>query len=402
MSSVLKFLIGFLTFVLLWTLLILLLTAQLSYDGSPWAANLTTAFRQSTPWIFISPLIIVFSLWFPLIHDRWWMNTALHLSLCIIILLGIGRMRSIILAQWPAADKKQTTITQRPASSEATKENKRPSIQNIPEPLPAPILAPAHLEAEGNISKESKHSITKSEIDLSRTAPLGVPLYISILLLCSLFRYRQEVLTRDQKAQRLEAQLTQTQLDLLRSQLQPHFLFNTLNSISSLVHTAPDKADSMIIQLSNLLRCTLEQRDATFITLQQEIDTLLTYLDIQSTRFGDRIIVKTTIDPKTSDFSVPPMILLPLVENAVRYGVEKTMKPTTITIFSKLTADKLLLTITDDGPGITQSNETGTGVGLPNTTSRLLTLYPEGSTKVALAEDHNGHTVASIELPTSP
>ncbi len=388
---------GVFAFITLWTLLILLLTAQLSHDGSPWTINLATSFQQSIPWIFISPLIIVFSLWFPLIHDRWWINTALHLSLCIISLLCVGRMRSFILSQWPESDQRETMVTTHYPKSGAALQLNQPDATASP-------AQTSDLPPHADEKKEKPSVTTRVEIirSVSRTAPLGVPLYISIALLCSLFRYRQEVLQRDQKALQLEAQLTQTQLDLLRSQLQPHFLFNSLNSISCLIHSAPDKADSMIIQLSHLLRCTLEQRDATFITLQQEMDTLFAYLNIQSTRFENRIHVKTSIAPESVDLPIPPMILLPLVENAVRYGVEKTSDPTTIHISSELHPDKLILTVTDDGPGIKECNEAGTGVGLPNTTSRLKTLYPKGSTKVTLTTDSQGKTKASIQLPTSP
>ena len=397
MSSAFKFLMGSMAFIFLWTLLILLLTAQLSYDGSSWASNLATSFQQSIPWIFISPLIIVFSLWFPIIHDRWWLSTALHFSLCIITLFGADRLRNIILDQWPDSDERKPIISTQYQHSTG---NQNPIKAATPgNPSPPPHYSPV---AKKNTPKTAANANVEIIHIVSRTAPLGIPLYLSIVLLCSLFRYRQEVLQRDQKALRLEAQLTQTQLDLLRSQLQPHFLFNSLNSISSLIHSAPDKADSMIIQLSKLLRCTLDQRDAKFIPLQQEIDTLLTYLDIQSTRFGDRVIVQTSIASNTVNFPVPPMILLPLVENAVRYGVEKTSDPTTIRICSELTPTQLILSITDDGPGINTANETGTGVGLSNTTSRLQTLYLKDSTKVTLTENEKNQTVASIQLPITP
>ena len=397
MSSAFKFLMGVFAFIFIWTVLILLLTAQLSLDGSAWTTDGVTSFKQWLPWMFISPLIIIMSLWFPLIHDRWWISTVLHVSLCIITLLIVGHMKTEIFKQWPDTDEKTTATPQYPGL--AAPQSSNPPTESTHsgartrQPT-TPHNSETQVESTANASPLIK--------TLSRTAPLGLPLYISIVLLCSLFRYRQVVLERDKKALQLEAQLTKTQLDLLRSQLQPHFLFNTLNSISSLIHTSPDKADSMIIQLSSLLRSTLEQRDATFITLQQEVETLLSYLSIQSTRFGDRINIKKSIALHTENLPIPPMILLPLVENAVRYGVEKTSDTTTIEISSQLISTHLILTITDDGPGISQSNETGTGVGLPNTTSRLLSLYPDGSTHVSLTENNHGQTVASIKLPINP
>jgi len=398
MRSALKILLWSLTFILSWTLLIFFLTAQLSYDGSDWSTNFALTFRQSLPWIFTSPIIIIFSLWLPIVHDRWWINTLIHLTLCTLILISVGRMRETIERQFPSLQEKETTITTQRSSSAKKKS-------------PSPSPATPKIEKDDS-SKSSNETPTHSQIEniitrveiihnVGKSAPLGVPLYISIVLLVSLLRYRQDVHQRDEDALRLENRLTQTQLDLLRSQLQPHFLFNTLNSISCLIHSDPDKADSMIIQLSDLLRSTLEQRNETFIPLQKEIETLLTYLQIQSTRFGDRILIETSIAPETANLQVPPMILLPLVENAVRYGVEKSTAKTTIQISSQINYNKLILSVTDDGPGISTAEKGGTGVGLNNTTNRLISLYPKNSTQVSLKENAQGLTEASLEIPAS-
>lgn len=386
MRPILKFLLYLIAFVLAWVLLTLLLAAQLTYSGTAWTTSITIALRQSLPWMFASPLIVIFSLWFPIIHDRWWINALLHLSLCIFILLGVGKARELITETWNIPTKEDVKKNNQ---RQGTDQHERGSI--TPD---QPIIEGADHEEDFVTTLNIPHRI-------SQTAPLGIPLYITILLISSLGNYRQEIHRRDQAALRLETQLTQTQLNLLRSQLQPHFLFNTLNAISCLIHADPDKADSMVLQLSDLLRSTLDQRDATFIPLKKEIETIQTYLNIQSTRFGDRIVIQTNIDPATLAVPVPPMILLPLAENAVRYGVEKSTNPTTILIKSKTEPDKLILSITDDGPGIDDSETGGTGVGLNNTTNRLLTLYPEGSTQVILSENPDGHTVASVELPLS-
>jgi hypothetical protein len=395
--SAVKLLIGVLIFILVWALLILFLTAQLSYDGTDWSKNLIISIKQSIPWILTSPLIILLALWFPLVHNRWWINTLLHISLCIFILLIVTQMRGAIAKNWPDPEETETTI------SLPTRVEKK-----------IPLSPPYHSSSteassktnptDKETDKKETHIVTKVEVTqrIGRTAPLGVPLYTSIVLFISLLRYRQEIYRRDEAALRLETRLTQTQLDLLRSQLQPHFLFNTLNSISTLVHTDPDKADSMVIQLSNLLRCTLEQRDATFIPLEQEMATLQTYFNIQSTRFGDRIIIQTHIAPETAQLPVPPMILLPLAENAVRYGVEKSTKKTTIQIKSRIQSNQLVLSIIDDGPGIQASEKGGTGVGLTNTTNRLLTLYQKNKARVTLSENEQGLTEASITLPAIP
>jgi len=397
MRSALKILLWTITYILSWTLLIFFLTAQLSYDGSDWATNFALSFQQSLPWIFTSPIIIIFALWLPIVHDRWWINSLIHLTLCIIILIVVGKIRKPIGELFPPLKQKETTITTL-TSTKTSKTSKKPTPPNTETDKSTPAVS-----EDGDSHDQIENTITRVEIihNVGESAPLGVPLYISIVLLISLLQYRQDVHQRDEDALRLESRLTQTQLDLLRSQLQPHFLFNTLNSISCLIHSAPDKADSMIIQLSDLLRSTLEQRNEAFIPIEQEITTLLNYLQIQSSRFGDRILIKTSIAPETSKLQIPPMILLPLVENAVRYGVEKSTEQTTIHISSKISYNKLILSVTDNGPGIKTSEKGGTGVGLQNTTNRLQSLYPKDSTSVTLKENSEGLTEATIELPLS-
>ena len=395
MGSALKFLLYSIVFVLAWVLLTLLLTAQLTYSGSTWTSSLAASIRQLLPWMFVSPIIVLSSLWFPILHDRWSLNALLHLSLCMIILLAVSKIRETITTNW-SNPVIATTNTQSKLSQQQDEK-----ANNEPPPSTDQHTPPSTKKKNQSNHQPIQPQTTKHKLihSIAQTAPLGIPLYISILLVSSLSHYRQEIHSRDQAALRLETQLTQTQLNLLRSQLQPHFLFNTLNSISCLIYSDPDKADSMVLQLSDLLRSTLDQRDATFISLKQEVETVQSYLNIQSTRFEDRIVIKTSIAPGTLAVDVPPMILLPLAENAVRYGVEKSTTPTTILIESRTEPNKLILSITDDGPGIDETETGGTGVGLTNTTNRLLTLYPEGTTQVTLIENSDGFTIATIELP---
>ena len=374
MERVLKILLGFCSYILAWILLTLILTAQQTYGGSPWASSLLVSIKHMIPWALASPFIIIFSYWFPILYGRWWLNSALHVTLCIIILVGVGRIREILSTQWPDMITQETTIR---TSSLGRSEN-------------------ADQKTE---SQEVKIVRVEMIQEVSQTAPLGVPLYVTIVFLFSLSRYRGEISRRDKAAIRLESQLTQSQLDLLRSQLQPHFLFNTLNSISSLIYSDPDKADNIVIKLSYLLRRTLDQRDVTLIPLEQEIATIDAYLEIQSMRFAERMKIQFEVENGTLQLLVPPMILLPLVENAVRYGVEKSSQLTTISIASSTCEDRLTLVVCDDGPGFDPANESGTGVGLANIQSRLETVYPIGASDLTLIEHQGGGVIASIELP---
>lgn len=374
MERTLKLLLGFCSYILAWILLTLILTAQQTYGGADWAPSLLVSVKHMIPWALASPLIIIFSYWFPILYGRWWLSTVIHVALCIIILVGVGRIREMMSAQWPDMTTRQTTIRSSSLGSAETANQEK---------------------------QKQKIKVIRVEMiqQVRQTAPLGVPLYVTIVFLFSLSRYRGEISRRDKAALKLESQLTQSQLNLLRSQLQPHFLFNTLNSISTLIYSDPDKADSMVIQLSHLLRRTLDQRDVTLIPLEQEIATINAYLEIQAMRFSERMKVELNIEKDTLLLLVPPMILLPLVENAVRYGVEKSSQLTTIRIASSTCEGQLTLDVSDDGPGIDPANESGTGVGLANIQSRLETIYPMVSSCVTLTEQQGGDVIASIELP---
>ncbi|HXZ78635.1 MAG TPA: histidine kinase [Terriglobales bacterium] len=204
-------------------------------------------------------------------------------------------------------------------------------------------------------------------------------MYWVVLLLNLGWAYYQKYRDRELKASLLETKLARTQLEVLKFQLHPHFLFNTLNSVSELMHQDLAAADRMIIRLSELLRLTLETGGAQEIPLKQELEFLEGYLEIERTRFQDRLSVLFDIDPETLDARVPNMFLQPLVENAVRHGVAKRAGKGTITIRSHRTGYFLHLILADNGPGIQAEKlaKLNGGVGLANTRSRLQVLYPE-------------------------
>jgi len=173
----------------------------------------------------------------------------------------------------------------------------------------------------------------------------------------------------------LSAQLAQAQLQALRMQLHPHFLFNTLNAIATLVHKDPEAADRMIAQLSDLLRVTLENVGVHEVPLAQELKFLESYLEIERTRFQDRLKVRLEIEPETLDASTPYLILQPIVENAIRHGVATRSSPGTVTVRSKRDGGLLVLEVIDDGPGFPVAPAARNGVGLSSTRARLEKLY---------------------------
>jgi two-component system, LytTR family, sensor kinase len=179
-----------------------------------------------------------------------------------------------------------------------------------------------------------------------------------------------------QRARLREAQLEQAQLQYLRAQLQPHFLFNALNTVSSLVHTDPERATVMISRLGIMLRRALEQDGASIVPLRDEVRLLEAYLDVEQARFEDRLYVRWAIDTATLDALVPHLLLQPIVENAVRHGIAPQSAPGCIRITAVRDAAWLTLTVEDDGVGLRDpAGELGPGVGLPNTRSRLQHLY---------------------------
>ena len=184
-------------------------------------------------------------------------------------------------------------------------------------------------------------------------------------------RYRQVEI----RSAQLSAQLAQAELHALRMQLHPHFLFNTLNAISTLVHKNPESADRMIARLSDLLRLSLENVGVQEVPLAQEIGFLERYLDIERTRFGDRLVVRLDIAPETLDASTPYLILQPLVENAIRHGVASRATAGQVTLRARRDDRMLVLEIRDDGPGMPAGGPPKRGVGLSSTRARLEALY---------------------------
>jgi two-component system LytT family sensor kinase len=176
------------------------------------------------------------------------------------------------------------------------------------------------------------------------------------------------------RASQLEARLAQTQLQMLRMQLQPHFLFNTLHSISALMHKDVRRADSMVAALSDLLRMSLQNIGAQEVPLQSELDFLQRYVEIMSLRFGDRLKVSIDIDPETRDARVPNLFLQPLVENSFRHGFGD-LGAGAIAISVRRDGDMLRCDVVDDGRGLRAGHKEG--VGLASTRQRLAHLYGE-------------------------
>jgi LytS/YehU family sensor histidine kinase len=220
-------------------------------------------------------------------------------------------------------------------------------------------------------------------------------LYWLMLLGSHTIHFQSRLRAQQLRTSRLEAQLAQAQLSALKMQLHPHFLFNTLHSISALLHSDAEAADRMVARLGDFLRLTLENSDSHEVTLEQELEFLRCYLDIEMTRFQDRLRVDFAIGPGTLDALTPNLILQPLVENAIRHGIAHRIEPGCIEICSERSGDKLRLQVRDDGPGFASNTA---GIGLTNTRARLERLYGSGYVLQLSNGAQNGATV-TLEIP---
>jgi signal transduction histidine kinase len=218
--------------------------------------------------------------------------------------------------------------------------------------------------------------------------------------------YYRKLRERERQAAELAAQLAQAQLQALRMQLNPHFLFNALNAVSSLMLKDVVAANKMISRLGDLLRLTLEKSDQQEVALQQEIEFLRRYLEIEQIRFGDRLQLKIDLAPSTLEAAVPNLILQPLVENAVRYAIEPREAAGQIELHSVRDNGRLVLQVSDNGPGVTAettptaktSNDTRERIGLNNTRERLRKLYGENQ-QFDLTGNAMGGLTASLSIP---
>lgn len=200
------------------------------------------------------------------------------------------------------------------------------------------------------------------------------------------------------KFQEHEFRLQQAELKALKSQLNPHFLFNTLNAISALVYRSPEEADRTIMRLSDLLRVSLEGEKKEEITLKEELDFLRAYLLIHQTLMNERLAVEWEIEPETLAAAVPNMILQPLVENSIEHGLAPLKNGGRIRIGAGRDNEILHLEVCDNGRGLAKKDELNTGIGISNTQARLRFLYDDKQ-KMQFSEGAEGGLDVRVEVP---
>lgn len=210
--------------------------------------------------------------------------------------------------------------------------------------------------------------------------------------------YYDGIRQREIQAATLKAELAEARLDALGAQLHPHFLFNTLQGISTLLYRDAAAADRMLTRLSSLLRRALDRSDPE-VTLAEEMEMVAEYAEIQRTRFGDRLVVDQAVSVTLAGALVPRFILQPLVENAIRHGISRRAEAGRIRIAAARENGHLVLSVADNGPGPgANRTQRAEGTGLSNTRRRLTALYGELGT-VALSEPPEGGTLVTVALP---
>jgi two-component system LytT family sensor kinase len=215
------------------------------------------------------------------------------------------------------------------------------------------------------------------------------------------YQYYQRYMNSELRLERLEHSFSEARLNALRMQLDPHFLFNALNTISSHVERDPKLTRRMIEHLGDLLRMSLESKDRQEVPLAEELAFLEHYLEIQKIRFGDQLRVVMDVAPEVKYAAVPSMFIQPLVENAIRHGISRRASGGTLIVRAKVLGDRLEIRVMDDGVGLPLgwTLEGSDGLGLSITRQRIAGLHPNGTSRFAVRNRKEGGTVVEVSLP---
>ncbi|MEK6300712.1 MAG: histidine kinase [Acidobacteriota bacterium] len=342
-----------------WTLFGLFLGSQmyLAYSRGEtqigWHRIFALELAYAYVWAALTPLVLFLAHRFPVVRERWLPNLLIHLFASVVIGFGTRILHDLMF------------------------------IQFLSDPTRA-------------------FSLIKLLRNVYLIFDYGAMIYWLIVLVTLVFDYYRRYRGGEIRATRLEAQLAHAQLQALKMQLQPHFLFNTLHSISALVYKDAEAADKMIARLGDFLRLTLENGGAQEVSLQQELEFLKCYLEIERIRFRDRLTVRFRIEPQALDARLPNLILQPIVENAIKHGIAPRTTQGHIEIEASQLNGLLHVQVTDNGPGLPANGDNGQilkeGVGLANTQARLQQLYGSDH-RLDLANTTRGGLSVILEIP---
>jgi two-component sensor histidine kinase len=322
------------------------------------SVSLLAALMRFIPWLLLTPVIIWTCFHYTLERSNWKKSIWIYLGLCLLSLVVVGAFA------WFS-----------------------PPLSALPPSAATPVVV------AGSETRATLYLIL-------RRLTYQIPTFCGLVAIAHALRFYERDQDRERRSLELQASLARARLQSLRMQMNPHFLFNTLNSIASLVQADGQKAEEMIEALSDLLRLTLRATDRQEVTVREELQFLERYLQIEQTRFGDRLQIERDITPDTLDGMVPILIFQPLVENAVKHGIETQIAPGRIRVEIRRQADDLVFKVTDNGrTNPTQINgELKEGIGLGNTRSRLKELYGDRGV-IKLGFGSGAGFSAEIQIP---
>ena len=371
-----------------WTLLTLAMAGYFYLAvGFSWEQALRISMRDWAPWALLSPLVVWLTRRLPFERKMLMLSVPGHLAGCALAVAACGWIADWMLPPTPWRNDWQQRRQQFSGGTNA------PSFfaEGWPEPR-------SDRPRAGSPDRRNRRPSSSSWLWLRTRS--HVPVYWVIVCAVHALTYYRRSQERERKALELSASLAQARLQALKMQLHPHFLFNTLNAIATLVHKDAHAADDMIANLSNLLRLALDRSDLQEVALRKELEFLDSYLEIEQMRLGDRLRVEKQIEPDVLTAQVPVMILQPLAENAIRHGIEPMRNPGVLTIRAGREGMRLNLTVSNTGTGVFASAPVASrpGIGLANTRARLEELYGADAQLVMQPVADGGFSV-SLQIP---
>lgn len=371
-----------------WTLLTLAMAGYFVLAvGFGWEQALRISVRDWAPWALLSPVVVLLARWLPFERKMLPLSVPGHVAGCALAVAACGWIADWMLPPTPWRSDWQQRRQQSSSDTNALSF----SIEERPEP---------RTERSRGWSPDRRGRRPSPSSWFWLRARSHVPVYWVIVCAVYALTYYRRSQERERKALELSASLAQARLQALKMQLHPHFLFNALNAIATLLHKDPHAADDMIANLSNLLRLALDRSELQEVSLRKELEFLDCYLDIEQMRLGDRLRVEKKIEPAAMNAQVPVMILQPLAENAIRHGIEPMRNPGVVTIRAEREGMFLNLTVSNTGTGVFGAAPAANrpGIGLANTRARLQELYGANAQLIMQPAADGGFSV-SLQIP---
>jgi len=346
----------------LWLIVGVLWGAQTSLGSSvkggdpvPLVAAVKSALQQILPWIPVTLAVIALAVRFPLSRDRWVPYSLVHLVAAAVLAFFANVL--VVLMYWATTGKFDGLVV---------------------------------LAQQGAIWATVRFHI-------------ALTIYASILGITQGVLFYRRTQSRELQLAKMEGQLAQARLQALNAQIRPHFLFNTLHTIGQLWRSGrSDDADAVLDHLGALFHKVSSSTSRFEVPLAEELELIRDYLAIEEVRFRDRLRPRVIAPADTLDCLVPPLILQPLVENAVRHGISAISTAGVLEVSASREGARLRLVVRDDGPGVSVATKTpGSGTGLRNTRERLARLYGDGGL-MSIADAPGGGTIVTVDIPASP